>query len=52
MEMKMLYGDCEIPSRLNSQVKQHYITVLKDGLTAEYTGKSRYSNTGRGFEFA
>lgn len=46
MVVKQLYGETRIPSRLNSQVKQHYIAVLKDGLTVEYIGKSRYCNAG------
>eukprot|EP00375_Theileria_parva_P003618 XP_766303.1 hypothetical protein [Theileria parva strain Muguga] len=41
-----LYGFSKIPSCLNSRIRQHYITILKDLLTVEYTGKSRYCDSG------
>ncbi|UKJ88183.1 hypothetical protein MACJ_000627 [Theileria orientalis] len=41
-----LYGCVKIPSCLNSRIRQHYITILKDLLTVEYTGKSRYCDSG------
>ncbi|XP_953994.1 uncharacterized protein TA07005 [Theileria annulata] len=41
-----LYRSSKIPSCLNSRIRQHYITILKDLLTVEYTGKSRYCDSG------